>query len=273
MGLGRPEGSVCLALSRRVAFAPMNEGSIAVVAHPDDEILWLSPVMPTVERVVVALPGSCSSRALTRARREIRELLPIEMCFSPLREAGVHLQSDWARRPLTREGVGMHWSCPPLRRYRYRRNYRALLQFLEPHVAQAGIVYTHNPWGEYGHEEHIQISRVVSLLAQHHGTSVWVWDGMTNDELLRTGCRTRLDHYTPLPSLRSQTLPVDREFYLRWRDVYMSRNAWTWADDYEPPPECRLLEVVREGELLLKPASALEAAPGPSDGRLRPSTA
>jgi hypothetical protein len=111
---------------------------------------------------------------------------------------------------------------------------------------------SHNPWGEYGHEEHIQVWCAVSRLAEKHGRSVWVWDGFSNEVLEQSGMRTRLDHYTPLSAdLRSREMDVDERLYGELRRLYQKHGAWTRGHDYEPPARPRYLEAVRDGARLL----------------------
>lgn len=229
-----------------------------VVAHPDDEILWLAPPTRLATTVVVAFPVSKDLPERTRARERVRSGHPIAgLRFLPFSEAGVYRQSNWRNRPLTTEGVRLRRRCPGDRRRHYAANYELLLQALDTLVAEHDIVYTHNPWGEYGHEEHVQVCHVVMELAARHHRSVRVWDGLTVAELAVIGCRTRMDFYDPLPTgLAVVELPVDLAFYRTVRGLYQRHGAWTWEPDYEPPKTCRYLEIVRAGVHLVEPCPA-----------------
>ncbi len=54
------------------------------------------------------------------------------------------------------------------------RNFHRLRDMLRPELEGLDAVVTHNPWGEYGHEEHIQVFRVISAQAEEMGFRVWV---------------------------------------------------------------------------------------------------
>jgi LmbE family N-acetylglucosaminyl deacetylase len=225
-----------------------------VVAHPDDEILWLAPAVAKATTIIAALATHSSAPNVTRGRELVRASYPVPFQFLGLREAGVYRRSDWLRRSPSEHGVTLSESCPPERAALYAENYSSMLELLDPYVSRHPVIYTHNPWGEYGHEEHVQVSNAVQALAKRHGCTVWVWDGFQQGELLRQGMRLRSDYFAgrtaPLPS---RALTVDSSLYREVRQLYVSHGSWTWDDLYEPPPVSKYLQLVRQGEVLLTP--------------------
>jgi len=171
---------------------------LVIVAHPDDEAIWFSPVLSSADLILVTFPRHPSKVRLTEARELVRRDYPLRLEFLPLTASGAFRQSDWSSRKPARYGVELADTCPAESRERYFANYDKLLAALDHLLADAVEVYSHNPWGEYGHEEHIQVWCAVSELAEKHGCSVWIWDGFSNEVLEERGVRTRLDHYTPL---------------------------------------------------------------------------
>ncbi len=85
-------------------------------------------------------------------------------------------------------GVELRKDTPPELVETYRANYAAVRKALVPHLEKHRVVYTHNPWGEYGHEEHIQVCRAVLDVGAEHDSCVWVWDGLA-------GPRSRPDQH------------------------------------------------------------------------------
>jgi hypothetical protein len=230
--------------------------TLVVVAHPDDETLWFSPILSRTELVIAALPEHGFKETITHVREAVREDFPIPLEYLPLEASGVFRQSDWGNRKLTYYGVELLETCPAEKREHYIANYDRLVSALAPYVADSAEIYSHNPWGEYGHEAHIQVWCAVSTLAREHGKTVWVWDGLSNETLVARGTRTRLDYFTPLPpDLRERELDADLETFKRLRRIYEEHGAWTYPDHYEPPNRSRYLEAVRAGSLVLAPGS------------------
>ena len=234
---------------------PVPEDVLVVVAHPDDEILWLSPVVGHAAVIVAALPVQPTNAALSQARELLREQYPVERFeYLPLQGSAVFHHSDWLRRRPVDYGVTLGPSCPPERAQAYRGNYPALLAALEPYVREHHEIFTHNPWGEYGHEEHVQVSNAVVHLAQRHGASVWSWDGFSPRQLLAYEMRLRNDYFRrgtrSLPRLR---LRNDIALYANVKRLYQDHEAWTWDPGYELPTMADYIQLVRAGERLLRP--------------------
>ena len=78
---------------------------LVVVAHPDDEILWLSPLVPRAATVLAALPIHAGKVAITHGRELVRANYPLKNFeFLPLREAGAYRRSDWVTARTDRAG-------------------------------------------------------------------------------------------------------------------------------------------------------------------------
>jgi hypothetical protein len=63
--------------------------------------------------------------------------------------------TDWKNPILT--DFGIHIKKKEILK-RYKQNYIVLQSKLNDQIKGCDNVVTHNPWGEYGHEEHIQYS-------------------------------------------------------------------------------------------------------------------
>ena len=48
----------------------------------------------------------------------------------------------------------------------YRNNFQILLSELRKYIPNNSFLISHNPWGEYGHEEHCQLFKVVFQIAK-----------------------------------------------------------------------------------------------------------
>jgi LmbE family N-acetylglucosaminyl deacetylase len=241
---------------------PLPPAALVVVAHPDDETLWLEPWLAPSTRIVVAFPDHPREPAITTARADLRPRFPYgAMEFLDLHSADVVGRSDRRRRALTAYGVELAPNCPPDVQQRYEENYQRLRARLAPILAAAPVVHTHNPWGEYGHEEHVQVCRAVLDVAATTGSSVWAWDGLSPAELAQTSMRLRADYF----GRRTDRLPrvargLDVARYHELKAMYEAAGAWTWAADYEPPAVMSFIELMRDGRELLPPVPPHRAA-------------
>ncbi len=145
-------------------------GHAVVVAHPDDEALWLSSVVASARRIVFGFGAVFDRPGRSQARRRAVAALPLkEIVNLGIPESGVDWQRHQIEPELTPLGIKIAGSAA---RDRYESNYARLHEGLRASLAGCAEVYTHNPWGEYGHPEHIQVHRAVSALQAELGYKV-----------------------------------------------------------------------------------------------------
>ena len=148
----------------------MSGRSAVVVAHPDDEILWLSSVMAAASHVVLCYGAPFGKPKKAAARRRAVAALPLPSLVNlAIPESGTRL---WWIGAIQYD-TDRHGHCRGRARQRYDDNFNTLLAGLRPVLAGCADVYTHNPWGEYGHPEHIQVYRAVTALQAELGYTVW----------------------------------------------------------------------------------------------------
>jgi len=142
-----------------------------VVAHPDDEALWLSSVVAAAERIVFGFGAVFDRPGRSQARRRAVAALPLNRIVNlEIPESGVDWKSYQIEPELTPLGIKIAESSV---RERYESNYARLHDGLRAALNGCADVYTHNPWGEYGHPEHIQVYRAVTALQEELGFTVW----------------------------------------------------------------------------------------------------
>jgi hypothetical protein len=206
---------------------PMNA---VVVAHPDDEALWLSSVAASVERIVFGFGAVPGKPQRSEARRRAVAALPLRGIVNlAIAESGVEWQSYLAKPELTPWGVRILeaavWE-------RYKSNHAELLEGLRPALTGCENVYTHNPWGEYGHAEHIQVYRAVTALQDELGYTVWFsnYVGPGNWTFVR-GLAQRLNW------ARRRVMRPDIVTAHALRQVYRDHGAWTWKSGHRWPAQ------------------------------------
>jgi LmbE family N-acetylglucosaminyl deacetylase len=200
----------------------MSKRSAVVVAHPDDEILWLSSAMAAAAYVVLCFgePFGNPVRADAR-RRAVANLHLSNLVNLAIPESGTRLLVDWLYPRMTYTGMDI---ADPDARQRYDENFETLLAKLRPLLAGCADVYTHNPWGEYGHPEHIQVYRAVAALQAELGYTVWFsnYAGPLTWKLAQTlGAE-------PCWGEKKAVHP-DMRIARRLQWVYLRHRAWTWG--------------------------------------------
>ncbi len=193
-----------------------------VVAHPDDEIVWFSSVLSKVEKIVICfrdLPGSTVG---------VRRQAAIDRY--PLKNV------DWLCLPEPNSLGAINWSTAApntpfhfrgrKRRTRIEATKMALRQRFATALAGFEIIFTHNPWGEYGHEDHIIVHDAAAAVAAEQDASVW-FDNYASSRTIAymNGLIDGIDDdYICLPS--------DHELAAEIRNIYVEARCWTWWPDY-----------------------------------------
>jgi len=206
---------------------PMNA---VVVAHPDDEALWLSSVVASVERIVFGFGDVYGKPRKSESRRRAVAALPLRGTLNlAIPESGVEWQSYLAQPDLNLQGVRI---SEPAVRERYESNHAKLLEGLRPALAGCQDVYTHNPWGEYGHPEHIQVYSAVTALQVELGYTVWFsnYVGAENWTFV-SNLAQRLNW------ARRRVVKPDIVTARALMQVYRHHGAWTWNSGHRWPAQ------------------------------------
>jgi LmbE family N-acetylglucosaminyl deacetylase len=199
-----------------------------VVAHPDDEALWLSSVVSSAERIVFGFGALFNRPRTSEARRHAVAALPLSGIVNlGIPESGVGFNSRQAQRVLTPAGVRISDATV---RARYESNYVKLLEGLRAPLTGCRDVYTHNPWGEYGHAEHIQVYRAVTALQDELGYTVWFsnYVGPKSWNFVKGLAET-------LSWAQRSIVSPDVATARTLMRVYRRHGAWTWTPVHRWP--------------------------------------
>lgn len=229
----------------------MFEKSILVVAHPDDEALWYSSILDHLDTVVICFLDSDDHPMWNVGRRSAIAAHPIaNVSTLGLAQPGVFNRADWGNPVISDYGIRLSEGGAISDAYMW--NYEKLIEKLGRTLKDYRNVFTHNPWGEYGHEEHVQVYRAISKLQQDMPFNLWYSNYCSNKSYkLMLGCASRVN----LPYV---TLKTDEVLGKRLKALYGQNDCWTWYDDYEWFKEESFLLDSRDG------------APGSGGGRLFP---
>jgi LmbE family N-acetylglucosaminyl deacetylase len=204
-----------------------------VAAHPDDEVLWASSILAKAERIVICFGDVPFKPALTEGRRRAMAafLLP-QARWLEIPESVVYNSAAWPLPAESPQGLAVRQAPHSMKGFseaRYRENFARLREAFARDLAGCRNVVTHNPWGEYGHEEHVQVFRAVESLQRELGFTLWVSCYCSNrsDALMR--------EYLPRLGTPTPPLPTDKVLGAQLQALYTETGCWTWADDYVWP--------------------------------------
>lgn len=202
-----------------------------VVAHPDDEILWFSSIVQRVAKVIICYLDVPGLADLSNGRRQAAALPPLSAwTFLGIAESVAFAGADWKSPVTTEYGLEVTrrpGTLPGFDAERYRANYDLVRAKLESVLESFDVVVTHNPWGDYGNEEHVQVHRVVASLQSRLGFEMYYSNYCSNRShglMLREISGLRSDY---------ETLRTDPTFAHEVENVYRRLGCWTWPfDDY-----------------------------------------
>lgn len=204
------------------------EKSVVVVAHPDDEVLWFSSILNSVDQIAICFLNVPTNQKWSRGRERSLSKYPLNnLTHLDLTEADVFWDIDWESPVETSYGLAIVAKSGS--EFQYVDNYEKLKAGLESLLDGARNVFTHNPWGEYGNAEHIQVYRAIRELQGRFGFNIWVTGYFSNKTalLMSNSIAAIDDEYF--------TRSTNIELALHITNIYKSNQCWTWYDDYRWP--------------------------------------
>jgi hypothetical protein len=205
---------------------------LLVVAHPDDEIIFFSSVIKQVDKVVVCF-GPSENKMITAGRNNIIKRYPLKkVLWKNIPESNVYQSSNWNKPVITDAGLLVSKNAES-----YEQNYLRLMELLKPHIHDYNEIYTHNPWGEYGHEEHVSVFNAISKLIDTNYQYLYVSSYVSD----RSSKLMSLWSESIQTGIKYETVP--HELCHQIRDLYIEENCWTWDDEYKWPKHEALLAI------------------------------
>jgi LmbE family N-acetylglucosaminyl deacetylase len=204
-----------------------NSKAAVVVAHPDDEALWLSSAVASAGRIVLCFGARIDRPRVSDARQRAVAALPLAGIVDlAIPESGAGFSA--ALEPGSAE-VRIE---QPDARTRYESNSAKLIEQLRSALAGFQEVYTHNPWGEYGHPEHIQVHRAVTALQGELGYTIWF-----SNYVSAASWRLALRLAEDVRCAERRVVQPDRLTARTLMRVYRQHGAWTWTRAHRWPHE------------------------------------
>jgi LmbE family N-acetylglucosaminyl deacetylase len=200
--------------------------SIIVAAHPDDEILWFSSILEKVDLTLLCFLKSDLFPHLKSGREISFSEYPIKnISFLNLDEATVYDDNNWIDPKIDSYGLVIPESNPG--KSQYVHNYLKIKSELKKRLAGYSNVFTHNPWGEYGHEEHVQIFTAVNQLRDEMRFNLWFSTYCSNKSF------PLMYEFFPFISSDCITLSTDDKLANAIKSIYQKNNCWTWYANWQ----------------------------------------
>ena len=209
-----------------------DDRAVLVMAHPDDEVLWASSLLAGVGRVVLAYEALPGRPDITAGRRAALARFPRPVESLGLTESAAFGAAAWPEPVETAEGLAVArrpGTMPGFEPAAYRAGFATLVARLRPLLAGAATVITHAPWGEYGHEDHVQLHRAVAALRAEQGFALFVPAYASARSL------PLMQRHLGRLGAPTQPMPTDRGLAETLRELYRETGCWTWVDDHAWP--------------------------------------
>ena len=209
------------------------ENTVIVAAHPDDEILWFSSLLADVDKIVLCYLGELSNPNFGECRKQALAKFPLKekMVCLDLMALGVSRPKNFVSPRFSPFGIELvaDNKLPGNGQQHYENNFLTLRRKLTDIIGNYQNVITHNSWGEYGHEEHVQVNRAVMDLQASLGFNLWT----------SNYCSTRTMGLMASIANASQvaTLPTNPQLAHRIMEIYQETQCWTWYDHWKWPAE------------------------------------
>jgi len=198
--------------------------NLLIFSHPDDELLWSSSWLRECDLIIICFGPSLLNCDLTANRASALAHHPFKQKLISLNiaESNVLGDADWTVPNISEFGLSLK-----RKNHHYENNFRVLIDKLRPYVTSAENIITHNPWGEYGHEEHVQVYRAVSYFHSEHQFNI-LYNLYVSDRSLKL----MLLYESILNSSDTLSKSIDQKLSNDCMGVYIESGAWTWPENY-----------------------------------------
>lgn len=184
-----------------------------IVAHPDDEVIFFSSIIKNSSQVVICFTET-QDTTVNIGRKHLKTLIPLKnYLFLDLRETDVFNTANWNNPIKFNQSLDT-------------KSYQILKDKLSKVIKYGDTIYTHNPWGEYGHEGHVQVFRAIKDLQKKYKLTIFVNGYVSN----KSYNLMKLKHH--LLSNEVQYKKINNNLSEKLKKIYMSSFCWTWKDDY-----------------------------------------
>ena len=223
------------------------EKSCIVVAHPDDEIIFLGSVIDKVNHTFISfLPYNNNKKTEFKLMYEYPLIENVE--FLLVDQSFCWGDVNWKTTAIIKHGVHLKSGFQNLK---YYKNYYTLYNILKPKLKDYKTVFTHNPWGETEHAEHIQVFQIVKELQQLYNYEIYYSNYICMLDEEHTSFADKVIKERNIKSYPVKLkIPVNK--CLRIKKEYQKLNSWTghpnhnWSQLYDILYQDKNIEGIEE---------------------------
>lgn len=211
---------------------------LVVIPHQDDEPIFFLPLLEKADVILMAAyPAS-------------------DEYWRIIKQMPYNLRDKWV--PL--QGMAPHdWAKEVAHNIALRKKIvtdEFLKEKLRPFIQATDMVFTSNPWGDYGNLQHQQIFRVVEELVKEYKKDLYCWNGAINVHTfaIRThylsGPTSSIRMYPDIEKyeeIMNLYLEAEEKMVLQDSDTSWNNVLWTWSTDYRPPKSLVFYRMVEKG--------------------------
>jgi hypothetical protein len=202
----------------------MSKNIKIIVAHPDDEVIFFSSILKSASKIIFCFDQS-QDKIVNLGRRTIKKSFPLKnACFLNIKEANIFNEANWKYPEKKSNDFILNKN-----RFAYRKNYLKLKSYLLKIITKGDTIYTHNPWGEYGHEDHVLVFNVIKSLKIKFQLSIFVNNYVSN----KSYNFMRVNQHLLSNTVQNKT--IDKKLVDKLKKFYISNLCWTFDDNYKWP--------------------------------------
>ena len=208
-----------------MVLAEMFKNSKIVVAHTDDEILWFSSIIDKVDKIIICFLDVLSHPNWTIGRHQSLTEHPFKniTCLK-INESEVYNGANWENPVINDTGIEI--SNNGFSDKKYIENYHKLKENLKIKLTDCSNVFTHNPWGDYGNEEHIQVYRIIKQLQTDLKYNLWFSNYCSNQSF------NLMLNYISSYGTDYITLKTNKKIGNQIKQIYQKNDCWTWFQEW-----------------------------------------
>ncbi len=205
---------------------------LLIFAHPDDEIIFGSSLVDSSDLIIICFSKTPDKIDINSGRNLFKK--------NPYKQNFVFLNIDESasldyflinNKDVDLNSNGFLYIKNHPQKEIYDSNSNLIFYKLKKLILPGDIIFTHNPWGEYGHIEHIQVFNCIMKLKKNINFKFEVFVDAYFGRRTYGFMRKTLHFLEPKP-IKFKT---NKLVYEKANEIYKKYNCWTWDVNYNLP--------------------------------------